>query len=307
MTIAAMSLIHQDDVKARDVEAGDIRFTRRKLGPPAGCANLGLSHYVVPAGARQMPVHLHGDEEEAFYVLSGRGLSWQDGEACEVAAGDVVIHPTGGVNHRTPGRTHTFLAAEDEPLELLAFSTGTETRLTLLPRINAMWAGPHWVPTDIKNPFLAEAEAGPLERPAPTERPGNVTNIDDLEPRERPGMTIRAAGDAAGAIKAGLNHVTLDPGSSGLRFHCHTEEEEVYVILAGSGRLRLGADDQKLRAGHILARPPATGIAHQLIAGDDGLTYLSYGTRAPGDLVLFPDEAKVWIRGLGVTLDLNST
>jgi uncharacterized cupin superfamily protein len=46
--------------------------------------------------------------------------------------------------------------------------------------------------------------------------------------------------------------------------------------------------------------------ANRYIAGDDGLVYLVYGTREPGDSVYFPDSGKVRLRGLGGTLDVSS-
>jgi len=40
------------------------------------------------------------------------------------------------------------------------------------------------------------------------------------------------------------------------------------------------------------------------MAGEDGLTYLVYGTRMPGDSVYYPQLGKVRLRGLGITLDV---
>ena len=64
------SVVNLADVDAIEVDEGDIRFTRRRLSAAAGARRIGCSHYVVPAGARQMPVHVHGDEEEIFFVLT---------------------------------------------------------------------------------------------------------------------------------------------------------------------------------------------------------------------------------------------
>ena len=50
-------------------------------------------------------------------------------------------------------------------------------------------------------------------------------------------------------------------------------------------------------------RPPATGVAHSITAGNDGITYLAYGTREPGDSVFYPTLGKLRLRGLGVTID----
>ena len=53
-----------------------------------------------------MPVHVHADEEELFYVLDGEGVSWQDGRAYAVRAGDCILH-----RPRRRGRTRSSAPA----------------------------------------------------------------------------------------------------------------------------------------------------------------------------------------------------
>jgi uncharacterized cupin superfamily protein len=83
-------------------------------------------------------------------------------------------------------------------------------------------------------------------------------------------------------------------------FHCHSAEEEIFVILNGEGRLLLGDDRISVRRGHVVARPPGTRVAHALEAGDSGLTYLAYGTREPNDIAYYPRSDKIYWRGVGV-------
>ena len=132
-------VVHLDDVPAEAIDRAVLRGTRWRVGPVAGCARVGLSRYRLGPGERAMPVHVHADEEELFVVLAGAGLSWQDGGAWAVTAGDVVLHRAGGA-------AHTIVAAEAEGLDVLAFGSGSPTGLTWLPRAGAFWAGPHWVP-----------------------------------------------------------------------------------------------------------------------------------------------------------------
>jgi uncharacterized cupin superfamily protein len=290
-------VVNRSDLSEIEVHEGDMAFHRRRLGAAAGCRRIGASVYVVPAGARQMPVHVHGDEEEIFYVLSGGGLGLEKGDAYTVSAGDVVVHSP-------RGRPHTFLAG-DAGLELLAFASGTDTSITFLPRAGVMWCGPRWLPLDAPHPFRAEGLAGPLERPSPGERPANVVALGDVEAGPFPGADVRGVGQAAGSSRAGLNHVTLQPGQTSAPPHCHALEEELFYVLEGSGTLTLGGDEHPLRRGDVVARPPSTGVAHALRAGDSGLTYLVYGTREPGDSVYYPQSGQVRMRGLGVTLTVG--
>ena len=62
------------------------------VGAAAGCVNVGVRRIEVPAGGWSTPAHEHGREEEIFYVLGGRGLSWQAGEASEISAGDCIVY-----------------------------------------------------------------------------------------------------------------------------------------------------------------------------------------------------------------------
>lgn len=290
-------VVNQADVPQREVAEGDIAFARRRLGAAAGAHRIGLSHYAVAPGARQMPVHVHGDEEEIFFVLAGGGLSYEKDEVHPVSARDAIVH-------RANGRPHTFLAG-DRGMELLAFGSGSDTSLTFLPRAGVMWSGPRWVPLDAPHPFRAEGLAGPLERPPvdpATPRPAHIVALQDVDTGPFPGTQVRPLGHAAGATRAGLNHVTLPPGAAGAPPHCHTLEEELFLVLEGSGTITLGTDEHPLRAGDVVARPPSTGVCHALRAGEDGLAYLAYGTREPGDAVYYPRAGTVRIRGLGVTL-----
>src|SRR3981081_4333905 len=131
---AVQTALTRDAPAAGEVAEGDFRFVRRSLADAAGAQRIGCSHYEVAAGARMMPVHVHGDEEEIFYILGGGGLGWQRGAAGVVGPGDTVVHPP-------DGDPHTFLAG-DAGLELLAFGSGSDTSITYLPRAKVMWCGP---------------------------------------------------------------------------------------------------------------------------------------------------------------------
>jgi uncharacterized cupin superfamily protein len=119
MTAAAVINLHE--IPSRTVSEADIAFDRRRIGPVAGTDRIGVSWYEVSPGRRQMPVHVHGEEEEIFYVLAGEGLAWQKGEACQIGPGDAIVH-------RPNGRPHTLLAG-DEGLTVLAFDSGSEYNL----------------------------------------------------------------------------------------------------------------------------------------------------------------------------------
>ena len=154
--------------------------------------------------------------------------------------------------------------------------------------------------------FAREGELGapelPRARPAPR---------DDRQPRrrragvvvERPRVarTRRNLGLAVGSVSTGLQHVEVAAGKACAPAHCHSLEEEIFVVLAGDGVLRLDERaDTRSAPGHVVARPPATGVAHQFVAGPGGLTYLAYGTREAGDVCFYPRSGKFALRGVGL-------
>ena len=290
-------LVHWDEVEWTRIDRGPLQGSRQRLGAAAGAARAGMSRYRMAAGERAMPVHVHADEEEIFYVLGGSGLSWQDGRTYAVSADDCLVH-------RGNAEAHTIIGGADG-LDVLAFSSGSDTGMTWLPRAGAWWMGPHWLPSDGPNPFRLEVAAGELELPAPEpSRPPAVVATRDVrtEPMRHGEVDShwRDLGIAAGSVLSGINQIAVAPGARSALFHCHGAEEEMFVVLAGDGTLRLGEDRHPIRAGHVVARPAATRVAHQFIAGDGGLTLLAWGTRDANDVVWYPDSNKVGLRGIGV-------
>jgi uncharacterized cupin superfamily protein len=293
-------LVHSDDVpfERQAVEGSDIDALWQDLGRATGSAEVGLNRTRFELGCRPTPAHDHGAEEEIFYVLAGRGLSWRAGKTHAVRAGDCLVY--------LPGcGAHTVIAGE-EPMDVLAFGERRPAELCHLPRAGVLWAGPSWVDDAVAagHPFAREAKAGPLPLPAPSPRPGWIVHRDDVEALEveRPGRrySARRLGVAAGGRTSGLRHMRIAPGANGYPRHCHSAEEELFVVIGGSGSARVGDEEAPVRAGHVLSRPAGTTLAHSFRAGPDGLEYLAYGQRQTNDIVYYPDSGKVSLAGIGV-------
>jgi uncharacterized cupin superfamily protein len=288
------------DVPAGEFAVGHIKGQWRDLGRTVGTQTIGLRRIEIDRGHFSTPAHEHGADEEIFFVLGGDGLLWQDGKTYAVAAGDCVVHrPKRGV--------HTLRAGEDG-LDVLVFGQRLDASLTALPRAGVAWSFPRWVAlADGDNPFAREAAAGAPECPAPEpSRPRNLVALADVEAVFD--GRCRRLGMAGGAVAAGLNHVVLTGGASGAPAHCHSHEEELFVVLDGEGVLELyprgetRAHDHPLRAGDVVSRRAGTGVAHALRAGEAGLTYLAFGTRDSGDMCFYPQSGRVSLRGLGIAL-----
>ena len=278
--------------------------TWQTLGRAAGTKLVGVNRVRVAPGMLPTPPHSHGASEEIYYVLDGSGLAWQDGEVHDVRPGDCIIH-------RADHHEHTFVAGPDG-LDFLVFGTRHPTEVGWLPRSRAIRIGWPWVEGRDDDPWDIEAGVEPLAVGDPAPRPENILNIDEVE-LERWGdkgstapLATRERSDLAG-----FHWERLNPGQIGAVPHCHSAEEEIFVILEGTATLHLwpsplrterGAEreEHKLRPGHIVARPPGSGVSHWFQSGDDGVTMLIYGTRDSNDMCWYPRSSKISWRGLGV-------
>ena len=300
--VAAVGICHWDDARTRERHIGHLHATWAFLGEAAGCLRVGVRRIEVEAGGWSTPAHEHWGEEEIFYVLSGRGLSWQAGEAFEIRAGDCIVYRAGE-------GAHTLHALE--PLTVLAFGPRRYDESIGFPRLGMSLVGGRamesldGVVEGAPIQFVREADAGPPELPAePSPRPPTIVNVADIEAdtveRPRIARTRRNLGRAAGSEDTGLQHVEVVPGKLSVPQHCHSAEEEIFVVLEGEGVLLLDEEETEVHPGHVVSRPPATGVAHAFRAGDAGLTYLAYGTREPNDICWYPRSKKVSWRGVGI-------
>jgi uncharacterized cupin superfamily protein len=302
-----------DEVEGVRREQGHIAGTWYPLTGDAS-VTVGVRRVVVDADHWSTPLHVEGSEEELFYVLAGTGISLQsDGErtqAFEIGPGDCLVHLA--LEH-----AHTLRAGPDG-LDVLAFGQRHYAGgVTVLPRAGAAWLGASWglVGGDENHPWRREAAIGPPDVPELSPRPPRIVNAGDIEavPRERKtvGRTVRDLGVAAGSRRTGLRLADVTPGKLNAPPHCHSAEEEIFVVLAGGGDLLLwpsGAsepDEQPVRAGTTVARPAGTGVAHAFRAAADGLAVLMYGTRDPGDVCYYPRSQKVYFGGVGLVTRLE--
>ena len=304
----AMGITHFDEAGHGEYELGHLRGRWTFLGEAAGCAAVGVRRIEVPAGGWSTPAHEHGSEEEIFYVLSGRGISWQGGRTAEISAGDCIAY-------RPRRGAHTLHALE--ALDVLAFGPRVSDESPRFPRLGLSLVGNRAVETvagvvdGAPIQFVREAAIGAPELPAePGPRPKSIVNIEAVEPetleRPRVGRTRRNLGRAVGTRSTGLQHVQVKPGMESTAQHCHSIEEEIFVILDGGGVLVLGEEETVVGPGHVVARPPGTGIAHMFRAGESGLTYLAYGTRDHGDVCYYPRSRKIAFRGVGIIARLEA-
>lgn len=295
-----MKIANLNDSPGGELAIGHIKGVWRDLGREAATRSVGLRRIEVAEDHFSTPAHEHGADEEIFFVLGGEGLLWQDGQTFAVGAEDCIVH--------RPKRGPHTLRGGAGGLDVLVFGQRLDPGLTALPRAGIAWSFPRWVGLgEGDHPFAREAAAGPPECPPPqAERPRNVVALSEVTPIFD--GRARRVGMAAGAVATGLNYVVLGAGAQGAPAHCHSQEEEIFVVLEGDAVLELWPPGEKapsehpLRAGDVISRPPGTGVAHALRPGAEGITYLAYGTREPGDMCFYPQLGRVSLRGLGIAL-----
>ena len=104
-----------------------------------------------------------------------------------------------------------------------------------------------------------------------------VRSTADAPLRQRQGMTTRIlleAGDAAGADMA-VTWVEVGPGARQGE-HRHTPQQ-VYVVVAGQGRMHVADETRDLTAGDLAYVPP--DAPHYIVnTGSEALQYISAAT-----------------------------
>jgi mannose-6-phosphate isomerase-like protein (cupin superfamily) len=117
----------------------------------------------------------------------------------------------------------------------------------------------------------------------------NLRDVDDSAPKF--GLQEhQEAHFATGALEAtstGFAYHRVKPGKRQGFGHRHVDAEEVYVVLAGSGRIRL--DDEIRDIAPLDAIRVAPAVVRAFEAGPDGLDVLAFGPRHEGDGEVLPE------------------
>lgn len=130
----------------------------------------------------------------------------------------------------------------------------------------------------------------------PTHRHPNVCNLGELDlAEESHGDRYTGAhamiGRLIGSRQLGCRFTEIPPGDVAWPYHRHHANEELFVILAGTGTLRIGDDEVAVRPEDVIATPAGPNYAHQLVnTGDEPLRYLAVSTMHAPDVVEYPDS-----------------
>ena len=83
-------------------------------------------------------------------------------------------------------------------------------------------------------------------------------------------------------------------------YHFHHASEELFYVLEGSGLLRYGGEERRLRPGDVIGCATGPAGAHQFVNDTDApLLYLAISTVESWEVCEYPDSDKVLARAVG--------
>ncbi len=94
----------------------------------------------------------------------------------------------------------------------------------------------------------------------------------------------------------------LLPGNSMCPYHYHLQNEEVFYIISGTGRLLTPQGEQIVTAGDLLFFPANENGAHKLtnISETETLCYIDFDTSNAIDVAVYPHSGKIGVWGKDV-------
>jgi len=108
-------------------------------------------------------------------------------------------------------------------------------------------------------------------------------DLDDIGPGfdGAPGLEFRAATKALGLEESALSYQRVPPGARFPYGHTHLTQEEVYVVVGGSGRMKVDDEIVELETWDAVRVPPGAWRGYE--AGPAGLEILVIGAPNLGD------------------------
>jgi mannose-6-phosphate isomerase-like protein (cupin superfamily) len=111
----------------------------------------------------------------------------------------------------------------------------------------------------------------------------NLGDVEDAAPGNGFGdrWEARVARTDLEAEQTGVTHFRLHPGKRSPFVHRHASAEEVYVVLSGSGQVKLDDELREVRPLDAIRVAPA--VARAFEAGPEGLELLAFGPHHGAD------------------------
>ncbi len=127
-----------------------------------------------------------------------------------------------------------------------------------------------------------------------------IANLDDIAEETHAGtgrfaVQWKSLTNAIGMEKLGARLNRVPPGQTAWPYHRHFANEELVIVVSGSGALRYDDVEHPLRVGDAVAFL-ANGPAHQVRnTGSEDLVYWCISTQIVPDVFEYPDAAKIGV------------
>jgi quercetin dioxygenase-like cupin family protein len=115
----------------------------------------------------------------------------------------------------------------------------------------------------------------------------NLKEVDDVAAGRAPGVEARMARSVIDSEQLGVSYFRYDAGTRAPYGHRHKVQEEAYIVISGSGRMKLDDEIIDVKQWDVIrVAPPVT---RGFEAGPDGLEMIAVGGTRPeegdGDIV----------------------
>jgi uncharacterized cupin superfamily protein len=117
----------------------------------------------------------------------------------------------------------------------------------------------------------------------------NLREVEDMAAAQGFGevQEARFAHGDLNAEQIGISLQKVKPGKRHAFAHRHQDAEEIYVVVSGSGRVKL--DDEVKEVRELDAIRVAPSVTRAFEAGDEGLELIAFSPRAKGDAEIVED------------------
>ena len=107
----------------------------------------------------------------------------------------------------------------------------------------------------------------------------NLLDLDDVVSGRTEGLEGRFGRASLGSRDLGVSHWRYAPGLRASRGHRHGEQEEAYIVVAGSGRILLDDEVHELRQWDVVRVAPP--VVRAFAAGPEGMDIIAIGGPKP--------------------------
>ncbi|GLB24096.1 mannose-6-phosphate isomerase [Lacrimispora xylanolytica] len=132
-----------------------------------------------------------------------------------------------------------------------------------------------------------------------------IKNVNQLSEQfiwqDKVGLMTKSLGEACGSRKIYVNIDYVPPGAYSTRYHSHSQQEEFFLILSGTGTLKLNGEEKEVSTGDFIGKPAGENIAHTFYnSGNEVLEILDVGTNEQEDTCYYPEEDMYMHKSNGV-------